>query len=110
MTQTLHMSLAEIAESIRYGYTASANDSPVGPKFLRITDIVPPQIDWTNVPFCKIDEKDIMKYSLEPGDIVIARTGATVGYAKLIRGNEPSVFASYLVRIRINTEIAEPEM
>jgi len=109
MTQTLHMSLAEIAESIRYGYTASANDSPVGPKFLRITDIVPPQIDWTNVPFCKIDEKDIMKYSLEPGDIVIARTGATVGYAKLIRGNEPSVFASYLVRIRINTEIAEPE-
>ncbi|MFQ5644509.1 MAG: restriction endonuclease subunit S [Thiogranum sp.] len=102
------MSLAEVAESVRYGYTASASDSKVGPKFLRITDIVPPQIDWPNVPYCKIDEKDLDKYSLESGDIVVARTGATVGYAKLIRGSEPSVFASYLVRIRVDPEKADP--
>jgi type I restriction enzyme S subunit len=102
------MSLADIAESVRYGYTASASESEVGPKFLRITDIVPPQIDWVNVPYCKIDEKNLMKYSLEPGDIVIARTGATVGYAKLIRDNQPSVFASYLVRIRVDPEKANP--
>ena len=101
-------SLAEIAESVRYGYTASASDSEVGPKFLRITDIVPPQLDWANVPYCKIDEKDISRFSLEPGDIVIARTGATVGYAKLIRDNPPSVFASYLVRIRVDPEKADP--
>jgi len=94
------MSLADIAESVRYGYTASASDSEVGPKFLRITDIVPPQIDWANVPYCEIDEKNHAKFSIEPGDIVIARTGATVGYAKLIRDNDPSVFASYLVRIQ----------
>ena len=100
------MSLADIAESVRYGYTASASDSEVGPKFLRITDIVPPQIHWANVPYCEIDEKDIAKFSLEPGDIVIARTGATVGYAKLIRDNEPSVFASYLVRVRVDPQKA----
>jgi type I restriction enzyme S subunit len=102
------MSLADIAESVRYGYTASASDSEVGPKFLRITDIVPPQIDWVNVPYCEIDEKNLTKFSLEPDDIVIARTGATVGYAKLIRDNEPSVFASYLVRIRVDPEKADP--
>jgi len=102
------MSLADIAESVRYGYTASASDSEVGPKFLRITDIVRPQIDWANVPYCEINEKDIARFSLEPGDIVIARTGATVGYAKLIRDTEPSVFASYLVRIRIDPEKADP--
>lgn len=103
------MSLADIAESVRYGYTASASESEVGPKFLRITDIVPPQIDWSNVPYCKINEKDYAKFSLEPGDIVIARTGATVGYAKLIRENMPaSVFASYLVRVRVDTEKAYP--
>ena len=98
------MSLADIAESVRYGYTASASDREIGPKFLRITDIVPPQIDWASVPYCEIDEKNLAKFSLEPGDIVIARTGATVGYAKLIRDNEPSVFASYLVRIRVDPE------
>jgi len=101
-------SLAEIAESVRYGYTASASDRPVGPHFLRITDIVPSQIDWDSVPYCEIDEKDKGRFSLAPGDIVIARTGATVGYAKLIRDNPEAVFASYLVRIRVEPERADP--
>ena len=35
-------------------------------------------------------------------DIVIARTGATTGYAKYIKGEHDSVFASYLVRLRID--------
>ena len=33
--------LAKLCESIDYGYTASAVQDKVGPKFLRITDIVP---------------------------------------------------------------------
>ena len=103
------MSLADIAESVRYGYTASASDTEIGPKFLRITDIVPPQIDWHTVPYCEINEKNFAKFSLAPGDLVIARTGATVGYAKLIRNNdETSVFASYLVRIRVDPDKADP--
>lgn len=102
------VSLAEIAEFVQYGYTASASEHPIGPRFLRITDIVSPQIDWESVPYCEIDEKMKSKFLLAPGDIVIARTGATVGYAKLIRHNPESVFASYLVRIRINRELAVP--
>ena len=102
------MSLAEISELVQYGYTASASDAEVGPKFLRITDIVPLQIDWNKVPYCVIDEVNLNKFSLVPGDIVIARTGATVGYAKLIRSNETSVFASYLVRIRVDRDKADP--
>ena len=102
------MSLAEISELVQYGYTASASDAEVGLKFLRITDIVPLQIDWNKVPYCVIDEVNLNKFSLVPGDIVIARTGATVGYAKLIRSNETSVFASYLVRIRVDRDKADP--
>jgi len=101
-------SLAEIAEFVQYGYTASASEHPVGPRFLRITDIVPSQIDWDSVPYCEIDEKAKGKFSLATGDIVIARTGATVGYAKLIRDNPEAVFASYLVRIRVDHQLADP--
>ncbi len=101
-------SLAEIAEFVQYGYTASASEHPVGPRFFPITDIVPSQIDWDSVPYCEIDEKAKSKFLLAIGDIVIARTGATVGYAKLIRDNPESVFASYLVRIRINDQLADP--
>ncbi len=94
--------LREICDSINYGYTASAKPEPIGPKFLRITDIVPNRIDWSSVPYCGISEKSLSKYLLEKDDIVIARTGATTGYAKQIKTDHQAVFASYLVRIRIN--------
>jgi type I restriction enzyme S subunit len=97
--------LSEVCERINYGYTAKAKADPIDFKFLRITDIVPHLIDWQSVPYCEISDKDIQKFRLEEGDIVIARTGATVGYAKRLNKRHPdSVFASYLVRLRINEQ------
>lgn len=92
--------IKDISRIIHYGYTASSNPSPVGPKMLRITDIQNDRVDWNKVPFCKINNDDIEKYRLKNGDIVFARTGATVGKSFLINGSIPdSVFASYLIRI-----------
>jgi len=96
--------LSDICKDVRYGYTASSNDEKVGPKFLRITDIVPDFIDWKEVPYCEISDKDLEKYKLEKGDIVVARTGATTGYAKRIKNPPNAVFASYLVRLKIKEE------
>ena len=96
--------LREICDLVNYGYTASAKSEAIGPKFLRITDIVPNRIDWSSVPYCEINEKDLSKYRLEKGDIVIARTGATTGYAKRIRDDYTAIFASYLVRVRVSSE------
>jgi type I restriction enzyme S subunit len=97
--------LRDLCEVVQYGYTASATDKPVGPKFLRITDIVPETIDWSCVPYCEIDPQKLDKYLLRRGDIVIARTGATTGYAKYIRNAPEVVFASYLVRIRLRDNV-----
>lgn len=102
------ISLSAACESVRYGYTASATDEPCGPRFLRITDIVPDSLNWETVPYCQIDDDDKKRYALAPGDIVVARTGATVGYAKLIRDEVDAVFASYLVRFRVDTNTADP--
>jgi type I restriction enzyme, S subunit len=99
--------LADLCESVSYGYTASASRDDVGPKFLRITDIVPDLIDWAGVPFCEISEDKASKYLLRPGDIVVARTGATTGYAKRLNKLHPStVFASYLVRVRTKAGVS----
>ena len=85
--------------SMEYGYTETATETAVGPKFLRITDITDIVIDWDNVPYCNISIKDLKKYSLKKGDVVIARTGATSGAAKIVWNNAPeAVFASFLVR------------
>lgn len=96
--------LREICDDISYGFTASASNDIVGPKFLRITDIVPELIDWDSVPHCEIEPQKSDKYLLKAGDIVIARTGATTGYAKRINKTVDAVFASYLVRIRVKPE------
>ena len=85
---------------IQYGFTQSASNEPVGPKFLRITDIANGMLDWGSVPFCYISEKHYDKYKLQDGDILVARTGATTGANIYIVDPPDAVFASYLVRIQ----------
>jgi len=93
--------LADLCDSIDYGFTTSAKEEPVGPKFLRITDIVGGGIDWSSVPFCEIEPAKKDNYRLHPGDVVIARTGATTGHSAYVSDVPDAIFASYLVRLKI---------
>lgn len=93
--------LEEIAESVDYGYTASASNAVAGPKFLRITDIQDGLVDWSSVPRCECPDKAVVSFQLREGDIVFARTGATTGKSFLLRHvPESAVFASYLIRVQ----------
>ncbi|MGB4976898.1 MAG: restriction endonuclease subunit S, partial [Anaerolineae bacterium] len=92
--------MATISKYIQYGYTASADFSVGGCRLLRITDIQNDRVDWERVPGCAIEQIEMQKYLLQDNDILIARTGGTVGKSYLIQ--EPklaAVFASYLIRI-----------
>ena len=86
-------------EQPQYGYTASATAEPVGPKMLRITDIQDGKVDWDLVPFCHCPKPE--QYLLQKDDIVFARTGATTGKSFLIRECPETVFAFYLIRLRV---------
>jgi type I restriction enzyme S subunit len=96
--------------TFQYGYTESANEKEVGPKFLRITDINLDTniIKWDSVPYCKIEEDRFANYSLNEGDILIARIGATTGKTCIIKNPPKSVFASYLIRFIVNRDIIDP--
>lgn len=101
--------IGEICTALQYGYTASASDEPCGPRFLRITDIQNGFVQWPSVPYCQIESALIQKYQLHPGDIVFARTGGTVGKSFIISFiPEPSVFASYLIRLSAHSNV-EPK-
>lgn len=110
MSDWQETTLGDISKEITYGYTASAKQDPIGPKFLRITDIANGRLEWNTVPYCIVSEHDCKKYNLESGDIVIARTGATTGATYTMKPRDPKnvVFASYLIRYRIDTSIADP--
>ena len=90
--------LGNITNKIHYGYTASAQDAGEA-KLLRITDIQENKVDWENVPFCSIAKERLSDYGLQQYDILIARTGGTIGKTYLVRNViENAVFASYLIR------------
>ncbi len=92
--------LGSLCSKPQYGYTQSGETDPVGPKFLRITDINKHLwIDWDQVPYCRISDTDFRKYRLSPGDVLIARM-ADPGHGCVIDTIPPSVFASYLIRFR----------
>ena len=86
--------------STQYGYTASAANEPVGPRYLRVTDINKRNwIEWSDVPYCAInaDARDV--YALHVGDLVVARM-ADPGKSAIIEEDVDAVFASYLVRLK----------
>jgi type I restriction enzyme, S subunit len=90
-----------------YGANARAIPlSPGQPRYVRITDI---DDDGRLRPLgvVGIDLEDWEQYKLEEGDLLFARSGATVGKTYLHRSqNGPCVFAGYLIRFRLDpTEI-----
>ena len=98
--QWLECKLADACSSIDYGLTASATDGEIGPRFLRITDIVSGHIDWKSVPRVIADDATVERYRVDHGDIVLARTGASTGASAYVKAPPVAVFASYLVRLK----------
>ncbi len=94
--------------STQYGYTESANEEEIGPKYLRGMDINKTSyISWDDVPYCPIEEKDYEKYRLRTNDILIIRM-ADPGKVGIIEKEIDSVFASYLIRLNIKNSSLTP--
>jgi type I restriction enzyme S subunit len=102
--------IKDISEKIQYGLTSNSSMGYGGSKYLRITDIQNRKVDWKSVPFAKKTE-ELDKYYLKDGDLVFARTGATVGKSFLIKDcPKNAVFASYLIRITPDLTKILPEL
>ena len=99
----LEARVGDFCEMPQYGYTESATTEPVGPRFLRITDIQNGRVNWDNVPYCSCPNPQ--PYFLKENDILFARTGATTGKSFLIRDCPEAVFASYLIRLRVRNTV-----
>ena len=94
----------EISLNVRYGYTDSAKDKG-NAVFIRITDINDNGKFKDNFVYVDINEKELNKFKLYKGDILVARSGATAGKVALFNLDFVSVFASYLIRIQPNDEM-----
>ena len=70
--------MSAISKSILYGVSESAKACGKY-RLLRITDIQNNNVQWNNVPYTDFDSNKAESYLLNDGDILFARTGATVG-------------------------------
>ncbi|OEZ31890.1 restriction endonuclease subunit S [Variovorax boronicumulans] len=92
--------VGQVASRVQYGVTASADHTQETPKFVRITDIQNDQVNWNTVPGMQRVTQDFSDHYLESGDLLIARTGGTIGKSFLVSSVPVNaVFASYLIRI-----------
>jgi len=94
-----------VLSSGQYGSNTSATDYQEGkPRYIRITDI---NDDGSLNDDIKTAETIEDKYQLIPGDIVFARTGATVGKTYLHEtGN--AIYAGYLIKYQMDENKMKP--
>ncbi|NMC60288.1 MAG: restriction endonuclease subunit S, partial [Candidatus Methanofastidiosa archaeon] len=72
-------------------------------KYIRITDIDEDSREFCPNPLSSPDEKPDKRYKLKAGDIVFARTGASVGKSYLYKEEDGDIyFAGFLIRFTIN--------
>ena len=92
----------------QYGYTESASEDQVGPKYVRGMDINKRSyIYWDNVPYCPISDIDYSKYRLSLGDVLVIRM-ADPGKVGIVEKDIEAVFASYLIRLHIASDSISP--
>lgn len=99
--------LGEVASSFEYGLNAAAKEFDGVNKYLRITDIddssrVFKDDDLTSPA---IDLSTASSYQLNDGEILFARTGASVGKSFIYRESDGLVYyAGFLIRAKVKPE------
>jgi restriction endonuclease S subunit len=98
-----------VSETLKYGANEAASlIDPSLPRYIRITDINDDG-SLKDESFRSLPKEVARPYLLEYGDILFARSGATVG--KVFMYNQvwgDACYAGYLIRARINSSISDP--
>lgn len=98
--------LKYLSDGLKYGANEAAEeDNPDFPRYIRITDI-DENGNLKPETFKSISLEIANEYLLEDGDILFARSGATVGKTFRYTSNYgKSAYAGYLIRMRPNRKI-----
>ena len=99
--------MGEISSSFEYGLNAAAKEYDGENKYIRITDIDDDSREFKqeDITSPDIDLSSAENYRLSEGDILFARTGASVGKSYIYKVSDGLVYyAGFLIRARIKSE------
>ena len=94
-----------LSQPLQYGANESAESTnPDWPRYIRITDID----EYGNLrdeTFKSLDPEKANDYLLEKGDVLFARSGATVGKTYIFNENYAACFAGYLIKAKCGEKL-----
>lgn len=95
-----------------YGTSEKADDDESGTPILRMGNIQNGRLVLRDLKYLHLNEKYRTKLLLTPGDILVNRTNSAelVGKCSVFNLEGEYAFASYLIRLRLDTTRAEPRL
>jgi type I restriction enzyme S subunit len=95
-----------------YGTSEKASDDNSGTPIFRMGNIQSGRLDLRNLKYLHLNDKDRTKLLLEKGDILVNRTNSAelVGKCAVFDLEGEYGFASYLIRLRLDKNRAEPRL
>lgn len=103
--------LGECADLLEYGTSEpSEAHKPGAIPVLRMGNIQDGSLDVTNLKF-RVPDAEMQRLILRDGDLLFNRTNSPelVGKSAVFHETAPMSFASYLIRVRFASELAEPD-
>ncbi len=104
--------LGDLINYAQYGLSSKADGSDEDIPILGMNNITyRGNIDLSSLKFIKLNEKELNKYKLQKGDILFNRTNSKelVGKTGLFDLEDTYVFASYLIRFRVDNNKVIPK-
>ncbi|HDR8093872.1 TPA: restriction endonuclease subunit S [Bacillus cereus] len=96
-------------ENLMYGANESAElDDPSLPRYIRITDL-DIEGNLKEETFKSLEWEKAKPYLLQKGDVLLARSGATVGKAYIHEANISACFAGYLIKLKVDHNKVYPK-
>ncbi len=102
----------QLISMLQYGTSVKADaEAETGVPVIRMGNIQEGRLDFSDLKFIDPSKEDIPKYTLTEGDILINRTNSAelVGKAGLFARSGIFVFASYLIRLRVDSDFVLPQ-
>jgi restriction endonuclease S subunit len=104
--------LNEILKDIRYGTSKKGNSEMKGVPVLGIPNVIQEKLSFDNLNYCELEDRELESCMLSRGDIVIIRTNGNseyTGKSALYNVDDKLAFASYLIKVSVDTEVIDPE-
>lgn len=103
--------LGSFLELVQYGTSEKANANNDGVAVIRMNNILDGELDLGNLKHIRLSKREMDALLLRDGDILFNRTNSKelVGKCAVFHAREEYVFASYLIRIRVDLSEADPD-